>query len=141
MKAKEDFVYLPKFNYNDILNTGENIKGQAILTKKYFFILPDKATDPIGITNRDLYDKKYFENAKQNFENLELVQFETEMVASLPQKYVRPFSNFEKFEINVGFFIFGGLRMKLVGEKITSAYIGNAENRKMVKEFYDKVVK
>ncbi len=138
MKAQEDFIYLPKFKFNDILNSGENITGQAILTKKYFMILPDKISDPGGGTSKNNYQKEYFEKAKCDFEKIDIVEFETEMLTSLPEKYVRPFNNFEKFEVNVGFFIFGGLRMKLKGEKITSAYIGNKSNRIMVKEFYEK---
>jgi len=141
MKEREDFIYIPKFNLNDILNSGENIKGQAVLTKKYFFIMPDKITDAIGMVNRDNYNKEYFDKTKNNLANTDLIEFETQMISDLPEKYVIPWANFEKFEVNVGFFIFGGLRMKRKGWKITSAYIGNTNNRKTVKEFYEKIEK
>lgn len=139
MKEKIDFIYLSKFQFNDILNTGENIKGQAILTKKYFFILPDKITDAIGMSKRDNYNPEYFLRAKNNFSLIDPIEFDSEMISSLPEYFVIPWSNFEKFEVNVGFFIFGGLKMKKKGLRITSAYIGNTKSRKEVKEFYNSL--
>jgi len=141
MKLKEDFIYLPSIKVNDILNTGNNITGQMIMTKKHFAILPDVVQDSNGTTKRDLYDKAYFEDFVKNYENIDLVNFETELVSKIPDRYVMPFVNLEKFEVNVGFLFFGGIRFKLKGEKIQSAFVGNKTNRLMIKDFYEKAVK
>jgi hypothetical protein len=140
MKQFENYIYLPSVKVNDILNTGNNITGKMLMTKKYILILPDKTKDAIGITNKNLYDFVYFDAAIKDMENIDLVAFETEMISGLSSRYVIPFTNLEKFEINVGFMFFGGIRYKIKGEKIQSAYVGNKANRKMIKEFYEKVV-
>lgn len=139
MKEKEDFVYIPKLKYNDILNTGNNISGQAIITKKNFFILPEKEQDPIGMVSRNLYDSTYFNKVKEDFSQVDIVSFETELISILPPRYVIPITNIESFDVSVGFFIFGGLKLKRKGERKASVYIGNTANRKLVKEFYEKI--
>ncbi|GEM_PF-2527485 len=141
MKRNEDFIYIPVIKANDILNTGNNITGKMIMTKKYFAILPDVVQDSNGTAKRDLYDKSYFEDFLNNYENIDLVNFETELISKIPDRFVMSFLNLEKFEVNVGFLFFGGIRYKLKGEKIQSAFVGNKTNRLMIKDFYEKVVK
>jgi hypothetical protein len=141
MKRNEDFIYIPVIKANDILNTGNNITGKMIMTKKYFAILPDVVQDSNGTAKRDLYEKAYFEDFLNNFENIDLVNFETELISKIPDRFVMSFLNLEKFEVNVGFLFFGGIRYKLKGEKIQSAFVGNKTNRLMIKDFYEKVVK
>ncbi len=141
MKLFENYIYLPSVKVNDVLNTGNNIFGQMVLTQKYILILPEKTQDAIGITNKNLFDPSYFNSALSDFDNVDLVNFETEMISTLPNRYIIPFINLEKFEVNIGFLFFGGIRYKIKGEKIQTAYVGNKANRIMIKEFYDKVVK
>ncbi|MDD3859461.1 MAG: hypothetical protein PHW83_04630 [Bacteroidales bacterium] len=141
MKKNGDFIFIPVIKANDILNTGNNITGKMIMTKKYFAILPDVVQDSNGTAKRDLYDKTYFEDFLNNYENIDLVNFETELISKIPERYVMSFLNLEKFEVNVGFLFFGGIRYKLKGEKIQSAFVGNKTNRLMIKDFYEKVVK
>jgi len=140
MKTHQDFIYLPVVKANDILNTGNNITGQMIMTKKYLMIIPDVVQNANGTTEKNICDKTYFNSVVNNWENVDLVTFETEMISKIPTRYIMPFVNLEKFEINVGFLFFGGIRYKLKGEKIQSASVGNKSQRLMIKDFYDKVV-
>ncbi len=141
MKQHENYIYLPSAKVNDLLNTGNNITGKIVMTKKYIMILPDKVQDAVGSTDTNLYDPAYFNSALKDMDNIDLVGFETEMLSALPERYIIPFSNLEKFEVNIGFMFFGGIRFKIKGEKIQSAYVGNTSNRKMINDFYEKVVK
>lgn len=141
MKDRIDYIYLPTVKLNDILNTGENISGRAIITKKYFFVLPDKITDPIGLTKRDIYDPNFVNSCLNDMEKVDSIDFDTTMLSSLPQRWIKPIANFEKFDVSVGFFIFGGLKMKSTGERTQSVYIGNTAMRKKTKEFYETHIK
>jgi len=112
MIVYEDYIHLSKLKYNDILNTGNNISGQAVITRKHFFILPEKQQDPIGMITRNLYDKEYFLKASQSFDKVNLVEFKTELISILPPRYVIPLANIESFEVSVGFFYIWWAKIK-----------------------------
>jgi hypothetical protein len=139
MKQFEDYIYLPSVKINDVLNTGNNIDGKMIMTARYLFILPDKAQDMVGIVSKNIYAPSYFNSVVDKLDSVEIVAFETELISTLPPRYVIPYQNLEKFEVNIGFMFFGGIRYKCKGEKIQSGFVGNVKNRKMIKAFWDRV--
>ena len=141
MKENIDYLYLPKIQFNDMLNEGNVYKGKAFFTKKYFFLLVDRVDNVVATNKNEFYNVEYINAALKDMESVDLVSFEAEILSQIPEEYVYPFANLDKFEVNVGFFVFGGIRVKKRGKKITSATIGNAKTRQLVKDFYDNQVK
>ncbi len=141
MIENQDYLVIPKIQFNDMLNTSNVYKGRAILTKKYFFLLVDKVDNVAQVTRKDFYSREYTDSALANMSKIDTITFETDLLTQLLEDFVYPFANMEKFEVNVGFSVFGGIRLKMHGKKICSASIGNVKMRKAVKEFYENNIK
>lgn len=141
MIENQDYLYIPKVQFNDMLNASNVYKGRAIITNKYFFLLVDKADNVAKITNYSFYNKEYVDKCLEDMSKVDQVTFESELLSVIPEDLVYAFANLDKFEVNVGFSVFGGLRIKKRGKQLCSATIGNVKMRKAVKEFYEKYVK
>ncbi len=139
MKENIDYIFIPKVLINDPLNAATTIKGPAILTKRYFFVFPVKVEDMGGTVGRNLFDKDKFADITAKMKDMEPGEFEINMIEMLPAEYVMPWANFERFTVDVGFFIFGGLRFKKKGGKAQSATAGNAAMRKAIQAFVSDI--
>lgn len=130
---------MPKFLMTDMLNTGSTFKGKAIITKKFFFIFPDKINNALGFAEKPVYDKSWFETYFTEPENLNTGEFELEILSKMPPEYCIRLENIDLFKIRIGFSIFGGLKLRLKGERAKNCNIGNAAMRKRIKEFYENI--
>ncbi|HOY40170.1 MAG: hypothetical protein KBB11_03320 [Bacteroidales bacterium] len=139
MKEQVDYYFISKITINDILNTGRTIKGFAYLTKKYLFVMPERVEDMGGVIGKMCFDLPKFKELLTKINEVEPGLFEISMMEIVPPEYVMPLSNFDKFEVNVGFFIFGGLSFKVKGKKLQSATIGSAKIRQQVKDFISDI--
>jgi hypothetical protein len=140
MKTQTDLLFVPKIIINDILNTGGTIKGSAVLTKRYFFILADKIDGGKKI-NIPAYDSNYVNNAVANPDDIELAIFEAEMLSKTDSEMIIPTSDFDMFSVQVGFGAFGGLRFKRKGLKVQSGSVNNKQIRQEIKDFYEHLIK
>ena len=76
-----------------------------------------------------------------NPNDFDVVNFETNMLTHLHEFHIFPFANLTKFEVTVGFFIFGGIKMVKNTKKLTSLTVKDVKMRKAIKEFYEKYIK
>jgi hypothetical protein len=140
MEAKIDFLHVPQIIVNDALNTGNVIKGSAILTHRYFFVLADKV-DGYDSSNKTMFNKDYVNAFISNPNEMDIVVFEAEMLSSIPPEFVYPVADFEMFSVQVGFGFVGGLRFRRKGGKVQSASVGKKEIRQNIKDFYADIIK
>lgn len=139
MKEYQDYFFISKIIINDVLNTGRTIKGLAYATKKYLFVVPEKVEDMGGVIARMNFDVDKLKSLVLQIDDIQPGMFELNMMEVVPAEYVYPFANFEKFDVNVGFFIFGGVRIKIKGKKLQSATVGNAKIRQQLKDFVSDI--
>jgi len=140
MKEMTDYILIPKMQFNDMLNEGNVYKGRAIMTKRYLFLLVEKIDNVAEVTRKDFYNRKYIDNSFADMTKVDLITFETDLLTQIHENLIYPFANMEKFEVNVGFSIFGGIRVKKRTKKMCSASIGDVKMRKAIKEFYINIV-
>ena len=136
----QDYLLIPKMQFNDMLNQGNVYKGRAIMTKRYFFLLVEKIDNVAEVTRKDFYNREYIDSTLADMSKVDLITFETDLLSQIHEDLVYPFANMEKFEVNVGFSIFGGIRVKKRTKKMCSASIGDVKMRKAIKEFYENIV-
>ena len=140
MEANSEFLYVPQIIVNDALNTGNVIKGSAILTHRYMFIIADKVDGAISV-NKPLYNQEYVSAFIANPSEVDLIVFEAEMLSSIPPEFVYSVADFEMFSVQVGFGFVGGLRFRRKGGKVQSASVGKKEIRQNIKDFYIDIIK
>lgn len=139
MKEYQDYFFIPQIIVNDVLNTGQTIKGSAYLTKKYFFVLPTRVENMGGVISKMNFDANKLKDLVSKIDAVEPGMFELSMMEIVPAEFIMHFANFDKFEVNVGFFIFGGVKIKVKGKRLQSASVGNTTMRQQLKDFVSDI--
>lgn len=137
MTENQDYIFVPKIDLNEILSTGSVTKGALFCTKNNFYVIPFNS---VNVWNQS--DSK-FSNAKDfisdlnlRISSLSINEFEDYMAEVLSPDRIYNVSALEKFSMQVGFFIFGGARMKRVGEGVQVMNIQPKSVRLAIKNFY-----
>ncbi|PLX06305.1 MAG: hypothetical protein C0596_17690 [Marinilabiliales bacterium] len=141
MLENKDFVYIPNMKFVDIIDSGMAYYGSAIMTQRYIFLLVDTIDSVEEKRKSDCYNRLYVEKVLSNPQDFDVLSFETAMLTDLDELHIFPFADLKKFEVTVGFSIFGGIKMVKNTKTLTSMSIKDVKVRKAIKEFYGKYIK
>ena len=137
MKAKIDYLFVKKADINEGLTSGTVSKAAIYFTKEYFFIIP---FDSVHIWDSSKIDfnnaKEFIEDINTREEQISVEEFQNICNDFLPNERVYKVDTLEKFIIQVGFLIFGGMRIKKIGEQVQSVNIQPKSLRAQIKAFY-----
>lgn len=137
MKANIDFLFVPKADINEGLTSGTVSKSAIYFTKEYFFVIP---FDSVHIWDNSKTDynnaKEFIKDINLRANSISVEEFQNNCVDFLPNERVYKVDALEKFSIQVGFLIFGGMRMKKPGEQIQAVNIQPKSLRAEIKKFY-----
>lgn len=141
MIEKEDYIYIPKMQFVDVVDNGLGYYGSAIMTRRYMFLLVDTIDSVEEKKNYKCYNVDFIEKFLANPQDINISIFETEMLTYLNELHIFPFADLKKFEVTVGFSIFGGIKIVKHNKKMTSMSIQNKKVRQNIKDFYIKYIK
>ena len=137
MKINKEYIFVKKADINEGLTSGTVSKAAVYFTKDYFFVIP---FDSIHIWDSSKTDfnnaKEFIEDLNTRGEQISVEEFQNTCIDFLPNERVYKVDALEKFSMQVGFLIFGGMRMKKPGEQVQVANIQPKSVRARIKAFY-----
>ncbi len=139
MTENLDYIYVLKSDVNEGLTSLTVTKAALFFTKKYIFIIPFESTNIVGIPGlKEKYDDihQYINELISRMKEIHIEDFENEMKTILPKERIFEFSSLEKFEIKVGFGIFGGLSLKTYKQEKKGVNIQPKKKRQQIRDFY-----
>lgn len=137
MTENQDYIFVPKIDLNEILTTGSVTKGALFCSKNNFYVIPFNSVNVWNQSDSNFTNAKDFiVEVNKQLPTLNNTEFEDYMAKVLSPDRIYNVSALEKFSMQVGFFIFGGARMKRVGEGVQVMNIQPKSVRLAIKNFY-----
>lgn len=137
MKADIDYLFIKKADINEGLTSGTVSKSAIYFTKEYFFVIPFDSVHIWDSSKTDFNNaKEFIEDINSKAESIPVEEFQNMCIDFLPNERVYKVDALEKFSMQVGFLIFGGMRMKKAGEQVQVANIQPKSLRSEIKKFY-----
>ena len=129
MKKDVDYMLVPKFAWNDYVDSGLVKSGRLIITKNFIF-RKSLNYDPIKV-----------ENLLNVAEQVDVIDFETELLDIIPNPSIFKIENLEYLEVTNSF-IAGGMAFKRKSDQDGVSFeIPKRSVRKEVVEFCKDIVK
>jgi hypothetical protein len=145
MTQRTDVVFVPRINVNEGLTRGQLTHACLVGTAGVLFIVPHEARQFLANTptsNRWLVGPEELPQAVEKFlsEKLSLEKLEKELTTVLSrdksQRRIFPVDQLERFAIQVGFWIFGGMSIQLAGEDRKVINVPGRDTRRKLRDFY-----
>ena len=137
MKINKEYIFVKKANINEGLTSGTVSKAAFYFTKDYFFVIPFDSVHIWDSSKTDFNNaKEFIEDINKRGEQISVEEFQNICINFLPNERVYKVDALEKFKMQVGFLIFGGMRMKKTGEQVQVANIQPKSLRSQIKKFY-----
>ena len=137
--AGKHYIIAEKVDMNEGFSTGTVTKAFMLMTKKHLFVIPFESIGQIGMT----VESTVYNNAsdligqlKKSLKADTISDIENDMIKSLPEKRVYEVSKLNKLTVQVGFWIFGGMRIKKDGGSLQVINVQPKALRAEIKEFY-----
>lgn len=133
-----DYIYVPKAAIYEG-HTAETITKAALyFTKKYLFVLPYESLPVLlaGLESKSSNMKDYVTDINKKIPELDINSFHNLMLNSLKPERIYRISELEKFTIQVGFWIFGGIRIQKKGGELQAFNVQPQSLREEIKGFY-----
>ena len=138
MKIKKDYIFVEKADINEGLTSGTVSKIAMYFTKDYFFIIPYNSVHLWGSTKTDFNNAdEFIEDTNSKINLITVEEFQNTCINFLPNERVYKVDALQKFTIQVGFLMFGGMRVKKMGEQVQSVNIQPKSVRAKIKDFYN----
>ena len=99
MTEKNDFYIVPKFAWNDYGDSGLVKSGRLIITKNFIFMLIEKEDFGKSLN----YDPIKVDNLLNVAEQIDLIDFEAEMLDIIPNPSIFKVENLEYLELTNSF--------------------------------------
>lgn len=139
MTEGTDFLFVPKVDVNEGFTTGTVTKAAMVMTHAFVFIVPfsgvsmmgNKATTTTG-TNVTQFLDEFMADAKK----MTTSDAEKKLQSFLPENRVFEVAKLKQFSVQVGFWLFGGMRMAKEGGTFQVINVQPKEMRMKIKEFY-----
>jgi hypothetical protein len=134
-----NYIIAEKIDLNEGFTTGTVTKAFMLMTKKYIFVIPFESIGQTGLTIKSAtYNnaREFIENLKKNLNEDSLSEVEGDLKKSLPENRVYEVSRLEKLTVQVGFWIFGGMRIKKSGGSLQVVNVQPKTLRAEIKDFY-----
>lgn len=135
-----EYVYTEKGGINHGFSTGEISTGEMYFTKKYIFLIPKKNAGMDGMvahTTKFENTDEFSNFVKENIGKMSLKEFEDGMLNFLEPKYYFSISELEKLTVQVGWWVFGGMRLRVKGGELQVLNVQPKSVRAAVKQFYN----
>lgn len=137
MEKDVDYIFAEKADMNEGLTKGTISKVAIYFTKEFFFVIPFESehfwrSSKTQFNNAD----EFLNEIKSKIDSLSIEEFQNMCIDFLPNERVYRIDSLEKFKIQVGFSIFGGIQIKKIGEQLQSINIQPKSLRTQLKKFY-----
>jgi hypothetical protein len=138
MKENVDFIFVPKSDMNEGLTTGTITKASLYFTKEYLFVVPLESLEVLQGTTQTKYNsmKMYVEDFNKQIPDLDIDAFHSLLLSLLKEDRIYRIADLEKFSVQVGFWIFGGMRLRKKGGQLQSFNIQPKALRAQISAFY-----
>ncbi|NJO92309.1 MAG: hypothetical protein HC831_27570 [Chloroflexia bacterium] len=138
MKPNIDYIYVPKADINEGISSGTITKAALYFTKEYLFVLPFESLLVLLATTETRFNniKEYVTDLNKQLPDLDTPSFHNLLLSMLKEERIYKISELEKFSIQVGVWIFGGMRLKKKGGPLQSINIQPKALREQLKMFY-----
>ena len=137
MEKSIDYIFAKKVDLNEGLTTGTVTKAAVYFTKNYFFVIP---LDSINIWSGSDTDynnaKDFIKDMNKKANEITIEEFQNELIDFLPNERVYKVDALDKFQIQVGFWIFGGMRIRKPGEQLQAFNVQPKSLRAELQKFY-----
>lgn len=136
----KDYLYTEKGGINHGFSTGEVSTGEMYFTKKYIFLIPFKSggmSGNVAHSTKFTNAKEFSDYIKENIHTMSLSEFEEGMINYLEPKFYYSIESLDKLSVQVGFWIFGGMRLRVKGGELQVLNVQPKSIRAAVKQFYN----
>lgn len=138
MKNKVDYIFVPRANISIISANQLIIKGSVYFTKENIYIVPFQTFSILmaNTNTKKSYTKGMLDDLKKQVKALDLSSFNTFMKKVLDPEDIFVINELEVFEINVGFWIFGSIKIRKKGGRLHSIGVQPARLREKIRKYY-----
>jgi len=138
MKPSIDYIYVPKADINEGISSGTITKAALYFTKEYLFVLPFESLQVLLAATETKFNniKEYVSDLNKQIPDLDTSAFHSLLLSMLKEDKIYRISELDKFSIQVGFWIFGGMRLRKKGGRLQSFNIQPKALREQLKMFY-----
>jgi hypothetical protein len=138
MIPDKDFIYVPKADINEGLTTGTITKAALYFTREYLFVVPFESLEVLkaGMETKFNNMKDYVADLNRQIPDLDPLSFESLFLSLLKPERIYRIAELEKFSVQVGFWIFGGLHIKKKGGQLQAFNVQPKALREKIKNFY-----
>lgn len=138
MEANKDYVYVPKADINEGLASGTITKAALYFTREYLFVLPFESLQVLLAATETKFNnvKDYVSDLNKQIPDLDTSSFHSLLLSMLKEERVYRIADLEKFSVQVGFWIFGGMRLRKKGGPLQAFNIQPKALREKISRFY-----
>ncbi len=136
-----DYIYVPKADINEGISAGTITKAALYFTKEYLFVVPFERLQVLlaGMETKYGNMKDYVVEINKQIPELSTNDFNNLMLGKLKPERIYRLAELDKFTIQVGFWIFGGIRIRKKGGEMQVFNVQPASLRFEIKRFYGLV--
>lgn len=147
-QENRDFVFAPKVHVNEGLTTGAVTKAGLLGTRHHLFVIPTESVAVLGQT------ATFTQHGEVNLlngvaqalsdANAPLEPIEQHLLAALdnqPYQRVFPIDRLDVFKIQVGFWKFGGMRIRAHGDQLKVVDLQPKARREAWAQFFAPVLR
>ena len=138
MQNKTDYIYAPKVDINEGISSGTITKAAMFFTKEYFYVIPFESLKVLGANMESKYHSvnDFVSDLFKQIPEINIDDFHGQMVSYLPPERIYWVNELDKFTIQVGFWIFGGMRVKKKWQQLQTFNLQPKSLRAELKLFY-----
>ncbi|RLD62984.1 MAG: hypothetical protein DRI95_12295 [Bacteroidetes bacterium] len=138
MQNKTDYIYAPKVDINEGISSGTITKAAMVFTKEYFYVIPFESLKVLGANMESKYHSAndFISDLFKQIPEINIDDFHGQMVSYLPPERIYWVNELDKFTIQVGFWIFGGMRVKKKWQQLQTFNLQPKSLRTELKLFY-----
>jgi len=138
MLEKTDYIYAPKVDINEGISSGTITKAAMIFTKEYFYIIPIESLQVLGATVESKFHSvsEFINDLFKQLPETKCDDFHAQMKTYLPKERIYRINELDKFTIQVGFWIFGGMRAKKKWQQLQVFNVQPKSLREELQMFY-----
>ncbi len=139
MKPNIEYIYVPQADINEGVTSGTITKAALYFTKEYLFVVPFESLQVLLAATETKFNNimEYVTDLNKQIPDLDTTLFHNLLLGMLKEDRIYKISELEKFSIQVGVWIFGGIRLKKKGGPLQSFNIQPKALREQIKMFYN----
>jgi hypothetical protein len=138
MQKNIDYIFVPKVDINEGRYVGIITKAALYFTKEYLFVLPFESLKVLLAGMETNPDKMadFVTDLNLKIPKLDIEAFHALLINHLQTERIYKIAELEKFTINIGLWIFGGLQIRRSGGPLQLFNIQPKTLREEIKLFY-----